>query len=119
MVYDPQRDRRRPRPSGDEPAPIEAILDVEPPPLAAPPGGEAPVTQSGAHDDDRDRTSSGPVVDDPPPDPSVTPQPADPWSDQLLFGASVSTIVGVIVALLVFRWLWVRSRRSSSAGQRD
>jgi len=119
MAYDPQRNRRRPRPARDEPAPIEAILDSEAPsaatsrPADADPGAERHTTES------RESGASAPVADDPPPDPSVTPQPADPWSDQLLFGVSISTIIGVIVALIVFRWLWVRSRRSNSAGEGD
>jgi hypothetical protein len=29
---------------------------------------------------------------------------------------SISTIVGVVVALVVFRWLWLRRRGSTSAG---
>jgi hypothetical protein len=100
MAYDPQRDRRRPRP-GDEPTPIEAILDA---------GAPGPV---GPNRDDSHQPFES-VPDDPPPIPSVTPQPADPWSDRLLFGMSISTIAGIVVALLVFRWLWVRGRRSSS-----
>ena len=100
MAYDPQRDRRRPRPSDDGPAPIETILDAEIP--------EASASSTG----DTEHGSGNPVPDDPPPDPSVTPQPADPWSDQLLFGVSISTIAGAVFAALVFRWLWVRSRRS-------
>ena len=98
MAYDPQRNRRRPRPATNEPAPIETILDAEEPTSHA---GEP----------------AGAVPDDPPPDPSVTPHPADPWSDRLLFGVSISTIMGAVVAAIVFRWLWVRSRRSSSPGQ--
>jgi hypothetical protein len=102
MAYDPQRDRRRPKPSGDEPAPIETILDAEESTISTVPSDRAP---------------SSPVLDDPPPDPSVTPQPADPWSDKLLFGVSISTIVGTVAAALVFRWVWIRRRRSRSSGQ--
>lgn len=108
MAYDPQRNRRRPKPAGDEPAPIEAILDAD----DVGRGATAP----------RDEDAPGatkPVVDDPPPDPSVTPQPADPWSDELLFGMSISTIVGIVVSLLVFRWLWMRSRRTGSTGESE
>ena len=94
MVYDPQRDHRRPRPSNGGPAPVEAILDVEPATVRP-------------HE-------SVPVSDDPPPDPSVTPQPADPWPDRVLFGISISTVIGAVVALVVFRWLWIRRRGSSS-----
>jgi hypothetical protein len=95
MVYDPQRDHRRPRPADGGPAPVEAILDVEP--ATVPPHQNAPAR------------------DDPPPNPSVTPQPADPWPDRVFFGMSISTIVGGIVALVLFRWLWTRRRGSSSA----
>jgi hypothetical protein len=100
MAYDPQRDRRRPKPSDDGPAPIETILDADTRSASASTAGD---TQD---------ESGNPVPDDPPPDPSVTPQPADPWSDQLLFGVSISTIAGAVFAALVIRWLWVRSRRS-------
>lgn len=95
MAYDPQRDHRRPRPADGGPAPVEAILDAD---RATVPPHE-----------------SGPVHDDPPPKPSVTPQPADPWPDRVLFGLSISTIIGAVVALVVFRWLWIRRRGSSSA----
>ncbi len=104
MAYDPQRDRRRPKPSGDEPAPIETILDAEESTIPADRAQSSPLPDD-------------PPPDDPPPDPSVTPQPADPWSDNLLFGVSISTIVGAVAAALVFRWVWIRRRRSRSSGQ--
>lgn len=47
-----------------------------------------------------------------PPQPSVTPTPADPWSDRQIYStATVSTAVAVIVGLLVLRWLWKRYQR--------
>jgi hypothetical protein len=97
MVYDPQRDQRRPRPADRGPAPVEAILDAD------------RATQ--------EPPRSAPVLDDPPPDLSVTPQPADPWPDRVFFGMSISTIIGAVVALVVFRWLWTRRRGSSSPGE--
>jgi hypothetical protein len=118
MAYDPQRDHRRPKPD-DGPAPIEAILDAD---AASSVHGNAPADPSATGlvaglDETHQGVES--VPDDPPPVPSVTPEPADPWSDRLLFGMSISTIAGIVVALLVFRWLWVRGRRSNSAGEGD
>ena len=51
MAYDPQRYRRRPKPSADEPAPIETILDAEESTISTVPSDRAP---------------SSPVLDDPP-----------------------------------------------------
>ncbi len=133
MAYDPQSRRRRPKPADDEPSPVEAILDADPwPPstsgstaetASAPGPSRRSVATTPDHGDgpaaplEADELATVPVADDPPPDPSVTPHPADPWSDQLLFGVSISTIVGALVTALVFRWLWMRSRRSGSAGE--
>ena len=118
MAYDPQKERRRPRPTDDEAAPIEALLDG---PVATGQSPRSPadsmvaaVTADATHGGVGPSTS---VAEDPPPDVSVTPQPADPWSDRLFFGMSVSTIVGAVVTALVIRWLWMRARRSRSAGE--
>ncbi|MCP4740600.1 MAG: hypothetical protein GY873_41110 [Bosea sp.] len=101
MAYDPQANRRRPRPDDDAPAPVDAIL------------GEAP-TAVGA---DWAPGDGSPVADDPPPTPAVTPEPADPPSDQLLLTSGVATAIGGLIALLTLRHLWVRHRRRRAAAE--
>lgn len=89
MAYDPRRDRPRHRPDDNEPSPVDSLLD-------------------GA--DDRPATGAT----DPAPGPSVTPNPADPWSDRLLYSTGISTAIGAAVGLVTLRWLWkrwVRRRR--------
>ena len=101
MAYDPQRDRRRPSPAIDDPAPVDTILG-----RSADPTTEMP-TVDGA-----------PLLpDDPPPDPAVTPAPADPPSDRLLFNAGLVGAAAGIMALLVLRQLWLRHRRPADSGQ--
>ena len=92
MGYDPQANRRRPRPVADDPAPVDALLG-EP---------TAPSPRS-------------PVADDPPPTPSVTPAPADPPSDTVLINTGLVAVGGAIVTLFGLRQLWKRRRRSRPA----
>lgn len=89
MVYDPQAGRRRPKPDDGEAAPVDALL-----------GSPAPSVH---------------VVDDPPPIPAVTPEPADPISDRVLISSGVATAVAGIVALFTLRHFWVRRRRHDDA----
>ena len=83
MVYDPQRDRPRPRPDRREASVVDSLLD-----RAADP---AP------HD-----------AHEPTPAPSLgaTTEPAGALSDRLLYSAGISTVMGAAVALLTLRWLW-------------
>ena len=94
MAYDPQANRRRPQPDAAEPAPVDALLGDQP----------APAAPTGA---------SQPVADDPPPSPAVTPEPADPVSDTLVFSSTVFAAIGAAVAAFVARHLWLRRRRRS------
>ena len=88
MAYDPQANRRRPRPVPDDPAPVDALLgDADPHPA---PTGE--------------------VGDDPPPVVAVTPAPADPPPDSLLIKTVVAAVAGTVATLLVLRWLWLHRR---------
>ena len=91
MAYDPQANRRRPRPDADAPAPVDALLGDPVPPSS---GGDGP----------------GPVADDPPPSPAVTPAPADPVPDSLLVNTGIAGAVAAAVALLTLRHLWRRHR---------
>ena len=93
MAYDPQANRRRPRPDVESAAPVDAIL------------GEAPAANAPA---------AG-VADDPPPSVAVTPEPADPPSDQLLINTGLAGAIGGLIALLTLRHLWRRHRRSKDA----
>lgn len=94
MAYDPQANRRRPRPDVEDPAPVDAIL------------GEAPPVAPAA--------SGAGVADDPPPSVAVTPEPADPPSDQLLLSTGVVGAIGGLLALLTLRHLWRRHRRAAA-----
>lgn len=90
MAYDPQANRRRPKPEPEGPAPVEALL-------GEPSAPDAPKV----------------VRDDPPPTPAVTPEPADPISDRLLLSSGLATVVGAVVALLTLRHFWKRRRRTA------
>lgn len=124
MAYDPQKDRRRPRPPAGEAAPIDALLDaVEPaegaatPPLAGGAGGAAgdhsptnPADAAGAAQSSARR--AGPAHGaDPPPPVSVTPGPADPWSDRQLLRAVVASVALTLAGVVAARWYWLRLRR--------
>lgn len=93
MAYDPQANRRRPRPAVEDPAPVDAILGT-----ARSVGRPEPE-----------------VADDPPPSVAVTPEPADPPSDKLLISTGVAGAIGGLIALLTLRHLWRRHRRSAAA----
>lgn len=116
MAYDPQRDRRRPRPtSAAGPAPIDALLDAVEPDVDA-----AASTLAAAEPAAGDRSPAGrpetsrhPVRGaDPPPPVSVTPGPADPWSDRQLLRAVVASVVLTLAGVIAARWLWRRLRVS-------
>ena len=85
MAYDPQANRRRPKPRTADSAPVDALLDQ-------PVAGE----------------TSAPTQDDPPPEPAVTPAPADPPSDKLLVSSGVISVAGGFMALMVARYFWKR-----------
>ena len=91
MAYDPQANRRRPKPESSEPAPVDALL------------GEAL--------DDTASPSDHPKPEDPPPAPGVTPEPADPVPDVVLAGTGMAGMGAGVVLLLIARWLWKRNRR--------
>jgi hypothetical protein len=96
MGYDPQANRRRPRPATNDPAPVDALLGA---------AGGAP----GAPRD---------VADDPPPTPAVTPAPADPPPDSVLLKSTLAAIAAVIVVLVAARQLW-KHRRPGRRGDAD
>lgn len=96
MAYDPQANRRRPRPDADQPAPVDALL------------GDEPAAGSGP-------AARGPVLDYPPPTPAVTPEPADPPPDGLLLSTGLAAAGGALVTALVARHFWIRHRRRTNA----
>lgn len=120
MAYDPQRDRQRPRPGAADPAAIDALLDaVEPDVDPALVDATEPVDAAAALDDAEtavtgpgpSRRRTGPVHEvDPPPPVSVTPGPADPWSDRQLLRAVVASVVLTLTGVIAARWLWRRLR---------
>ena len=91
MAYDPQANRRRPKPTDRDPAPVDALLGDEP---TAPVEPAAPT----------------PTTEDPPPAPGVTPAPADPVPDSWVVSTGMGAAIGGLIALLTLRWLWKRSR---------
>ncbi len=112
MAYDPQRDRRRPRPGTGEAAPIDALLDVVEPAADVP----VPTGVVAGHADAAEPAADGPAPaspvrgPDPPPPVSVTPGPADPWSDRQLLQAVVASAVLTLAAAMAARWYWPRLR---------
>ncbi|MEM8707895.1 MAG: hypothetical protein AAGE98_15630 [Actinomycetota bacterium] len=94
MAYDPQANRRRPKPTDRDPAPVDALL------------GDAPAPAPAAT----------PTVEDPPPAPGVTPAPADPVPDSWVLSTGMGAALGAIIGLFTLRWLWKRSRRPVDAG---
>lgn len=117
MAYDPQSERRRSRPGTSDPAPIDALLDaVEPdagavdaPALADTEPAAGDRSPAGGPEPSRRRTD--PVHGaDPPPPVSVTPGPADPWSDRQLLRAVVASVLLTLTGAIAARWLWQRLR---------
>ena len=97
MAYDPQRDRRRPHPTADGPAPVDALLgEAVEPDVTTEMAAVSPLQ---------------PVSDDPPPDPAVTPAPADPPSDRVLLNTALAGAAAGMLVLLALRHLWLRRRR--------
>ncbi len=45
---------------------------------------------------------------DPAPPVSVTPDPADPWSDRQILRAILSSLIAALTAMAVGWWLWRR-----------
>lgn len=116
MAYDPQRDRRRPQAGTGEAAPIDALLD------AVKPDGDAAASTladaepaagnrspAGGPETSRHRTDPAHGADPPPPV-SVTPGPADPWSDRQLLRAVVASVLLTLTGAIAARWLWQRLR---------
>ena len=101
MAYDPQANRRRPKPADSEPAPVDALLDDEP---------TAPNSSDGGASYD------GPKPEDPPPGPGVTPDPADPVPDVVVASTGMAAGLGAgVVLLVILRWFWKRKGRSDAA----
>jgi len=45
-------------------------------------------------------------IDDPPPAPGVTPEPADPVPDSIVASTGIAaSVIGLVVVLLWWRWL--------------
>ena len=88
MAYDPQRDRPRHRPAPQEASAIDSLLngEVAPPPQPIHEPAETPI-------------SGG------------SPEPANSWSDRLLYSAGISTVLGAAAAFAALWWLWRRTRR--------
>ena len=102
MAYDPQANRRRPKPAEADPAPVDALL------------GNAPTATPDL--DPVDVGSSARIAtDDPPPAVGVTPAPADPVPDSLVISTGMGAALGGLIGLLTLRWLWKRQQRRRAA----
>ncbi len=131
MAYDPQARHRRPKPAADDPVPVDSLLG-DPPTASGPGGPGAPGTSAGLAGSARSATAvpeagsapgsasgsapgaqgpGGLLEDDPPPEPTVTPAPADPRSDRLLISSGVMGAIGAAVGALLLHWLWKHRRR--------
>ncbi len=104
MPYDPQANHRRPRPTEEESAPVDALL-------GSTPRSAAPRAAGGAE------SAVPPTNDDPPPSPSVTPAPADPPPDALLINTGLAGAVAGLVGLLVLRHFWHRHRSKRATAE--
>ena len=95
MAYDPQANRRRPKPVDSEPIPVDALLDEDTP-------------NNGA---DADPSNfDGPKPEEPPPGPGVTPNPADPVPDVVVASTGMAAGLGAgMILLLILRWFYKRS----------
>jgi len=100
MAYDPQARHRRPKPADDDPVPVDSLL------------GEPSAAESLGYGEP---VSGGVPDDDPPPNPAVTPAPADPRSDRLLVSSGISSLIAAAAAAFVLRQLWKRWRRRPAA----
>ena len=101
MAYDPQANRRRPKPADSEPAPVDALLDED---------------TVGATVDAGSANYDGPKPEDPPPGPGVTPNPADPVPDVVVASTGMAAGLGAgVVLLVILRWFWKRNRRAGGA----
>lgn len=90
MVYDPQRDQPRYRPSGNGSSVVDTLLD---PVTAAPQTGQSEAPPATG--------------------PEMAPEPPNAWSERLLYSVGISTVLGAAVGLVVLRLLWKAWRRRS------
>ena len=100
MAYDPQANRRRPKPAEADPAPVDALLGESAEPVSTPqpdPGSASRI-----------------AVDDPPPAVGVTPAPADPVPDSLVISTGMGAAFAGLIGLVTLRWLWKRQQRRTS-----
>ena len=105
MAYDPQANRRRPKPAETDPAPVDALIG-EPDPASPPtPAPEARASRA--------------TTEDPPPAVGVTPAPADPVPDSLVISTGMGAALGGLIGLVTLRWLWKRNRRRRTATVED
>lgn len=111
MVYDPQAKRQRPKPAPEGPAPVDALLltdtaDASGRNVVADTATSAADTATSAANADNEEFPL--VTDDPPPAPTVTPEPANPPPDKLLINSALISAVGTLIGALVLRFLWKR-----------
>ena len=110
MVYDPQAKRQRPKPAPEGPAPVDALLLTD----TAASSGQGVVADTPTSAADVGNEEFPPVTEDPPPAPTVTPEPANPPPDKLLINSALVSAVGTLIGALVLRYLWKRWLQSDS-----
>ena len=104
MVYDPQAKRQRPKPAPEGPAPVDALLLTD----TADASGRNMVADTATSAANVSNEESPLVTEDPPPAPTVTPEPANPPPDKLLLNSALISAVGTLIGALVLRFLWKR-----------
>ena len=110
MVYDPQAKRQRPKPTPEGPAPVDALLLTG----TTPPGGQNLSAGTSTASSQQVDGENPLIADDPPPAPTVTPEPANPPPDKLLLNSALVSAVGTLISALVLRYLWKRWLRNDS-----
>ncbi len=110
MVYDPQAKRQRPKPAPEGPAPVDALLLTD----TAAASDQSVVADTPTSAADVGNEEFPPVTEDPPPAPTVTPEPANPPPDKLLINSALVSAVGTLIGALVLRYLWKRWFQSDS-----
>ena len=110
MVYDPQAKRQRPKPAPEGPAPVDALLLTD----TTATRGQSVVADTPTSAADGDNEEVPLVGEDPPPAPTVTPEPANPPPDKLLINSALVSAVGTLIGALVLRYLWKRWLQSDS-----
>ena len=104
MAYDPQAKRQRPKPALEGPAPVDALLLND----EADAGSRKVVADASRPTANVNNDESPLVAEDPPPAPTVTPEPANPPPDKLLLNSALIGTVAALIGALALRFMLKR-----------